>query len=144
MAQVTAYALSLKQPWAALLVHGLKTVEVRGWSTQRRGRVLIHTGRVPDKRKQVWALVPEDLQEAARLVGGIVGEAELSDCITYASADTFAADRKRHLNDPGWFREPRLYGFEFAAARPLPFRSCRGALYFFETEEVAGVTAENL
>src|SRR5204863_2700985 len=36
------YALSLKQPWAALLVHGRKSVEVRSWPTARRGRVLIH------------------------------------------------------------------------------------------------------
>src|SRR5207245_2747235 len=29
------YALSLKQPWATLLVHGLKSIEVRRWSTPR-------------------------------------------------------------------------------------------------------------
>ena len=32
------YALSVKQPWATLLVHGLKTIEVRAWPTARRGR----------------------------------------------------------------------------------------------------------
>jgi len=35
-------ALSVRQPWAHLLVHGLKTVEVRTWSTDHRGRLLIH------------------------------------------------------------------------------------------------------
>ena len=43
------YALSLKQPWAALLVYGRKTVEVRRWATKRRGPVLIHAARVPDR-----------------------------------------------------------------------------------------------
>src|SRR5262245_61764820 len=32
------FALSVKQPWASLLVHGLKTIEVRRWPTARRGR----------------------------------------------------------------------------------------------------------
>ena len=34
--KVTHYALSLKQPWAALLVHGLKSIEVRRWAAARR------------------------------------------------------------------------------------------------------------
>ncbi len=40
------YALSLKQPWAALLVTGRKRIEVRNWPTARRGRILIHAARV--------------------------------------------------------------------------------------------------
>jgi len=125
------YALSIKQPWAALLAHGLKTVEVRGWSSRRRGRVLIHAGRVPDRRAHAWTLVPDFLREAARQVGGIVGSAELTDCITYATAEVFAADRARHLNDPSWFRGRKLYGFTFANMVPLPLRPCTGALFFF-------------
>src|SRR5205823_6217499 len=31
------YALSLKQPWATLLAHAVKTIEVRKWPTARRG-----------------------------------------------------------------------------------------------------------
>jgi hypothetical protein len=33
--------LSVKQPWAALIVAGLKTVEIRTWATRVRGPVLI-------------------------------------------------------------------------------------------------------
>src|SRR5947199_331497 len=49
MAEVR-YALSFKQPWAALLVHGLKSIEVRVWPIARRGPVLIHAARIPDPR----------------------------------------------------------------------------------------------
>ena len=35
------YALSIKQPWAALVVQGLKTIEIRRWPTARRGQILI-------------------------------------------------------------------------------------------------------
>ena len=52
------YALSVKQPWAALIVAGLKTIEVRRWPTGRRGRILIHAAREPDKRADVWRHVP--------------------------------------------------------------------------------------
>jgi uncharacterized protein (UPF0264 family) len=125
-------ALSLRQPWAALLAHGRKTIEVRRWSTPRRGRVLIHASRTPDERPAVWARLPAELRDFARLGGGIVGEATLTDCVTYRDRAAFAADRDRHLNDPRWFLKPPLYGFHFANARPLPFRRYSGYLYFFE------------
>jgi uncharacterized protein (UPF0264 family) len=93
--------------------------------------VLIHAGRVPDRRRLGWELVPPELQQEARLMGGIVGTAELTECVTYTTAVAFVADRASHLNDPSWFRPPRLYGFHFARMAPLPFRACKGALFFF-------------
>jgi hypothetical protein len=128
---VTQYALSLKQPWAALLVAGLKTVEVRKWPSARRGPVLIHAARVPDPRPEAWQRVPKRLLEAARLVGGIIGEGELTSCKTYRSAEAFAADRELHLNDPSWFEPPVLYGFAFAGLTALPFRAYPGWMRFF-------------
>src|SRR5205823_7843310 len=91
------YALSLKQPWATLLVYGRKTIEVRRWPTARRGPVLIHAARVPDPRQEAWSLLPAELQQAAQLVGGIVGAGELTGCIPYRTLETFHADRSRHL-----------------------------------------------
>jgi ASCH domain len=125
------YALSLKQPWAALLVHGRKAVEVRAWPTARRGRILIHAARVSDPRAEAWDLVPEELRETARLVGGLVGAAELTGCRAYRSVAEFTADRHLHLNDPAWFRPPVLYGFAFARAVVLPFRKLPGWMRFF-------------
>lgn len=37
----TIKALSIKQPWASLIVDGKKTIEVRTWSTKYRGELLI-------------------------------------------------------------------------------------------------------
>ena len=62
------YALSLKQPWVALVAHGHKSVEVRAWPTARRGRILIHAARVSDPRPEAWALVPPGLNEAAEQI----------------------------------------------------------------------------
>jgi len=133
MAEVE-YALSLKQPWATLLVHGVKTIEVRRWPTARLGRILIHAARVPVTDAQVWALVPDALRREAQVVGGIVGVGELTGCIAYQSLETFAADRARHLNDPSWFRPPVLYGFIFEQLTPLPFRPYPGWMRFFRVE----------
>jgi uncharacterized protein (UPF0264 family) len=72
------------------------------------------------------------LNEFARLGGGIVGAATLTECVTYRDRATFTADRPRHLNDPAWFRKPPLYGFHFADLRPLPFERFSGRLYFFD------------
>jgi uncharacterized protein (UPF0264 family) len=126
------YALSVKQPWAALLVHGRKTIEIRRWSTARRGRVLIHAARIPDDRPEAWAHVTADVEATARLRGGVIGEAQLSQCNTYRSRSNFERDQAAHLNDPDWFRGPVMYGFVFVKARPLPYTRCPGSLHFFE------------
>ena len=133
--QPQVYALSLKQPWATLLVYGRKTIEVRGWPTARRGPVLIHAARVPDLRKEAWDLLPAELKEAAQLVGGIVGAGELTGCIPYRSLEAFTADRNRHLNDPSWFHGPVLYGFSFAHLRTLPFQAYSGWMRFFPVSQ---------
>jgi hypothetical protein len=129
------HALSLKQPWATLLVHGLKTVEVRHWPTARRGPVLIHAARVSDPRPEAWARVPPQLQAAARLVGGIIGAGKLTACIPYRNVEAFAADFSRHLNEASWFQGPVLYGFAFSDLRVQPFRPFPGWMRFFPVPE---------
>jgi hypothetical protein len=132
---VIDYALSLKQPWATLLVHGIKTIEVRRWPTVRRGRILIHAARVPDSRDRAWELVPAALRDETELAGGIIGAADLTDCITYRDLTSFAADQQLHLNDLAWFEPPVLYGFRFANMTPVPFRSFPGWMRFFPVVE---------
>ncbi|MFO0928182.1 MAG: ASCH domain-containing protein [Gemmataceae bacterium] len=128
------HALSLKQPWAALLVHGLKRVEVRRWDTRFRGRLLIHAARQPDERPEAWRHVPPHLAEAAQLCGGIVGAGELHDCKWYTDPAGFAADQLLHLNDPAWFVAGGLYGLCFRSANPLPFHRVRGYVRIFQLE----------
>lgn len=42
-------AITIKQPWASLIVVGIKDVENRTWKTNFRGRVLIHASAKADK-----------------------------------------------------------------------------------------------
>ena len=135
MASAPVFALSIKQPWAALIVHGLKTIEVRRWPTARRGHLLIHAARIPDDRPEAWRHLPDRLRECALLQGGIIGSVELTECRTYRSLDAFVADQAGHLNEATWFELPQLYGFTFAGATTLPFRPYPGWFRFFSVKE---------
>jgi hypothetical protein len=127
-------AISVKQPWAALLVAGVKTIEIRSWATRRRGKVLIHAGKVDDDRPEGWdRITTPELRELATLRGGIVGVGELIACKGYATSRAFAADSELHLNDPGWFK-PRLCGFVFRNLKTVPFHPCPGQTLFFKVE----------
>ena len=41
-------ALSIRQPWAELILQGRKTIEVRSWDTDHRGPLWLHTGKFAD------------------------------------------------------------------------------------------------
>ena len=113
-------AISIRQPWAWLIVNGYKDVENRLWAANLRGPVLIHASKsrsdtTPDalayiKRKYRVANLPDKFE-----TGGIVGIAEITDCV------------KRHRSK--WFQGP--FGWTLAHARRLPFKPVKGQLKFF-------------
>jgi len=134
----THYALSLKQPWAALLVAGRKTVEVRTWRTGRRGSVLIHASKRPDERPEAWEHVTTpELEALAEFRGGILGAGTLTGCIAYPTAVAFAADAVRHCNAPSWYVEAGLFGLTFEDLRVVPFMPYPGNTFFFRVEGFA-------
>jgi hypothetical protein len=133
-ARVKPLALSLKQPWAALLAHGRKTIEVRRWRTGYRGPLLIHAARVPDERPEAWAHVPDGLRSETELRGGIVGAGTLVEVCTYRSPDAFLRDQAGHLNEESWWEPAGLYGFRFTEVRVVPFRRFPGYFKLFEVD----------
>lgn len=124
-------ALSLKQPWAALVVAGLKTVEVRKWPTGHRGPLLIHASTFDDARPEGWARVPPEARPLCELKGGVIGEVDLLECRSYPTLEAFLADRALHHNEPAWFQEAGLFGFVLARARVLPFLRAKGNVRLF-------------
>lgn len=129
-------ALSVKQPWAALLAAGVKTVEVRTWPTVRRGPLLIHAAKVPDDRPEGWALVTPELSDLAELRGGIIGVGELTDCVRYNTVEAFTEAADAHRNAPEWFRPAGLFGFVFQNLRPIAYHPCLGRTMFFAVEGI--------
>ena len=119
-------ALSIRQPWAWLIVNGHKDIENREWSTSFRGQILVHAGKTMTRK--YYAEVVESLQyqfgaDAPPVPafdqlerGGVVGSARIVACIA--------------RSDSPWFQGP--FGFLLTAARPLPFVEFKGALSFFD------------
>ena len=71
-------ALTIKQPWATLIMQGDKRFEFRSWQTKYRGDLLIHAGKGIDKEamKRLEKYLPEELP-----YGKILGKVKLVDCI---------------------------------------------------------------
>lgn len=87
-------ALSIRQPWTELILRGLKTIEVRGWSTHYRGELWIHAG----IRRDLHTLSRFNLSVDDITFGAIVGVCELYDCVEF-SEKTWTKWRPRHLNE---------------------------------------------
>src|SRR5262245_9707577 len=124
-------ALSLKQPWAALVVSGLKSIEIRRWTSDRRGRIYIHASKTPDPRPEAWARLPPELKPAAAVMGGLVGTVEITGCVSYSDLSMFRADGWLHFNEPAWFQPPTMYGFVLAHPKRATFRPVDGNVRFF-------------
>ncbi len=81
----TQKALSIKQPWAWLIVNGYKHIENRKWRTNYRGHLLIHAPMKDDKEGYKWVrentnIVLPAVKEIER--GGIVGSVKLVSVVT--------------------------------------------------------------
>jgi hypothetical protein len=131
-------AISLKQPWAALLILGYKTIEIRTWKTRLRGRVIIHASGLPDQRLEAWKLAldlaPPEHAELFRQGGGVIGMGDILDCLEYRTPEAFSADQERHRNRPEWFRAP-MYGYVFANPVRLAFRRFAGNSRLFNVPD---------
>ena len=127
------FALSIRQPWAWLILHAGKIIENRTWATKVRGSVLIHAAKGLTAREYHEA--NEFLRERGLMLelanlpcwgllkrGGIVGVVEIVDCVSSSSSP--------------WFTGP--YGFVLRNAKPLPFIPCLGTLGFFRPK-IGGV-----
>lgn len=69
--------ITLKQPWASLIVNGYKKYEFRSWKTNYRGELYIHAGKGIDKEgmKRVESLNLK--YPKSRIIGKVI----IEDCI---------------------------------------------------------------
>lgn len=117
----TMKAISIRQPLAYLIVNGYKDVENRSWPTSFRGKVLIHAGKKFENEtyynviKKLKIKLPpiEDFE-----LGGIVGEAEIVDCVEKSKSKWFSGS----------------YGFVMKNAKRKRFKPLKGQLGFFNVE----------
>lgn len=102
-------ALSIRQPWAHNILHDGKDIENRDNLKNYRGPFLIHASRTIEP---FWRA---HIKSKDMPLGGIVGMAEIVDCVT--------------KSDSKWF--VGKYGFVLSRVQELPFMPCKGKLSFF-------------
>ena len=97
-------ALSIRQPWAWLIVNGYKDIENRTWSTDFRGRVYVHAGKrvkqgdfqgQRDYIRESGLILPEEPS-----LGAIVGEVTITDCVDALSSPWFCGPYGFLLTSP--------------------------------------------
>ena len=118
-------ALSLKQPWAELILEGKKKIELRKWKTSFRGEFLIHASKTPDKK----GMKKFNFQNLP--CGFIVGKANLVNVKEYKNKDELTKDKSLHLASEEWGK----YGFileNIERLNPIPYK---GQLNFFEVKQ---------
>lgn len=111
--------ISIRQPWAWLIIKGFKDIENRTWGTEIRGPVLIHASKTFDQEGYdfVKDFSPEIEMPAIDEFpkDGIVGGAVLTDCV--------------QESESRWFQGP--FGFVFQFPRESDFYPLKGQLGFF-------------
>ena len=102
--------LTVRQPWASLLVTGRKDIENRTWATHYRGPVYILAGKCTPDRQECDRL---GIEASELPCGGIIGRVILRGCVTASSSP--------------WFSGPIGWQFDEASACELyPFRGALG------------------
>lgn len=97
-----APCLSIRQPWAELVLLERKKVELRQWSTRHRGWTWLHTGRNIDEAAADRFGMP------SLFTGGFVGAFRLRDVVGL-DADRWETWRAQHLDHGAHL--PNIFGF---------------------------------
>jgi hypothetical protein len=127
-------AISIRQPWAELILQGRRTIEPRTWQKNYRGRLVVHASQtVGDEACVAYGLDP------ARVVrGALIGTVELVDILPLDERG-WEALRDQHLSLRD-FPGP-MFGWRLEdpqrLPQPIPMRG-RMSLFNVPDEVVAG------
>ncbi|WP_040827767.1 ASCH domain-containing protein [Nocardia jiangxiensis] len=119
--------LSVRRPWANLIVAGYKLVENRSWSTGYRGRLVIHAGKTFDQAGAEVAagLAISGMDSAQWCASGYLGSVVLDD--VHPSGDCCT-----------WFGDPTPGGYHWVLSDPIAFATPvpgRGRLNLYGCED---------
>lgn len=140
-------ALSLRQPFATLVVYYDKWIENRRWYTSYRGPFLIHAAKsmtrqefdeTLDFARDVLGIArcPTERELRDKLqFGGIIGRATLVDVVGPRPEPSLLPDVRLYYPSSvvEWrWHMPAQFGFVLEDVKPLTFHPCRGMLNFFD------------
>jgi hypothetical protein len=85
-------ALTIRQPWAELIVSGKRLFEIRNWRPDYEGWILVHAGKKLDEEAVRRLNVAVD----QLTFGAIIGKVRVDDCIDF-SPESWEALRFQHM-----------------------------------------------
>lgn len=128
-------ALSIKQPWASLIVSGHKTVEMRTWKTSYRGLLAIHASKKPDMLYGTILPSGNDIKHHNNPLGAIIATCTLADIIIYNSRQKYNDDILKHCCPETWYQKG-MCGWVLIDVKkletPIP---CKGQLGLWNWDE---------
>ena len=145
-------ALSLKQPWAWLVVEGYKPIEFRWWSSKLRGEIYIHASKKFDDFGYEWLLQHPELAGATNIkqmawcpkidtdFGSIIGKVTIKDCMKVEQARLFYPDEmwltvcQRTLGNNAFILENPIH---YLRQNYIPYK---GKLGFFDVEGLCPIS----
>jgi hypothetical protein len=117
-------ALTIRQPWAELILRGRKPFELRTWRTKYRGPLVIHAAGTID----TWAARQCGLNPENLITSALVGFAILVDVRPYTREDARLLKKRRA--GFGWF--PRNLSWVLKKPHCIsPFKA-KGQLSLFD------------
>lgn len=122
--------LTIKQPFASLIIEGLKEYEFRTWKTKYRGEFLIHAGKGIDKK----AMEKFKCFNLDYPSGCIIGKVTLTDCIKIDDEARKMLKEKKSIvydsivNNTDW----EGYGFKMENIQKIEPIPIDGKLSFWE------------
>jgi hypothetical protein len=129
--------LSIRQPWADLIIQGRKTLELRTWTVRYRGSLAIHASQTVERE----TCLAHGLDPDRVTVGAVIGIVDLVEIFELDTA-SYEARRAEHLADEPWGDGP-LYGWRLANPRPLPEPvPTRGRMGIFEAPVALGLKSQ--
>ena len=143
-------AITVKQPWASLIVEGIKDIENRTWPTKYRGKVLIHAAasswswdkfssyieRIDCENLELQKIVRENsfsknwLNNLSK--GVIIGSVDIVDCVINHSS-VWAEKSEMFLKSDIAYK----HTYNWVLANPIKFHEpipAKGKLSFWEFE----------
>lgn len=107
-------SISIKNPYAELIVMGKKTIEIRSWQTKHRGKLIIVSSKIPVYKDDEF------------LNGYALGEVDLIDIRPLKKSDSKAA----------WFDIEKTKGYyAWILANPVEYEKpfpVKGKLHLFD------------
>ncbi|MGI6233265.1 MAG: ASCH domain-containing protein [Prevotella sp.] len=128
--------LSVRQPWATLLVSGIKDVENRTWAPNYKGRILIHasSAKIPKNFAATGIFEQMNAIENEQLFGNIPGydEMDYSTILGYVTIDGDINDSTSIWADP----VEHQWQIKDAYIFDEPIHGVKGKLNLFDTPEI--------